>query len=360
MEIFAIGSNGSGQLGLGTNEDVSRPTRCHILDQCIQDHGLLTNVATGGNHTLILFSSGKIFSAGSYSDSQLTIKENLLFSSLPASILNGDSNVPAPKAKLCSATWSASVIVTTDDMILTWGTGNKGELGQGKQLVESESPCRPLDFSTELLGGSTIVDLASGVQHTVIVLSNGDVYGWGNGRKGQLGEPADVIWQPRKIAGLDFKVVRAVCGREFTYLVGHPQVGCHVVLGADKWMVKTNAPSSVLDWSDIGASWGSLFVLDQAGKVTSWGRNDHGQLAPINLPLIKQIAIGSEHALALTQQGKIIAWGWGEHGNCGSGIDQDGDVKPHWNELLLPASESQTPFVSIAAGCATSWMWAHT
>jgi protein ATS1 len=190
----------------------------------------------------------------------------------------------------------------------------------------------------------------------VAVLSNGDVYGWGSGRKGQLGEPQEVIYTPRRITGLDFKVVKAVCGREFTYLAGDPSEGKHVILGSDKWDVRSSAPASIRGWKDIGAGWGSILILLEDGKILAWGRDDHGQLPPSDLPLLSSIAVGSEHGLGLTRDSDVLAWGWGEHGNCGPNTTQ-GDVKGKCNVIasskyLPPGSK----IYSIGAGCATSWM----
>ncbi|MCJ1431006.1 hypothetical protein MMC27_000356 [Xylographa pallens] len=260
------------------------------------------------------------------------------------------------RVKLCSATWDVSTLVTADDQIFTYGCGSRGELGRGSCLIVDESLCPPLDqaFIPE---GATIIGLASGLQHTVMVLSNGEVYGWGNGRKGQLGEPVEIVSEPRKIDAVNFQVKRAVCGREFTYLVGDQDQGQHVVLGSDKYCVRSQAPESASGWKDIGASWGSIFVLYQSGKLFSWGRNDHGQLAPGSLPRIAKMAVGSEHVLALTVDGKVLAWGWGEHGNCGPDVDNDGDVKSPWSEIQTTDEEGGQTIVGIGAGCATSWLW---
>jgi protein ATS1 len=193
--------------------------------------------------------------------------------------------------------------------------------------------------------------------HTVVVLSNGDAYGWGDGRKGQLGEPAAIVWSPRKIEGIAFAVKKVACGREFTYLVGDPEGGHHIVLGLNKWNIKTSMPESVGGWKDIGASWGSIYVLYGNGHLLSWGRNDHGQLAPADLPELQNIAIGSEHALGLTLDGKLVAWGWGEHGNCGPELDDDGDVKGRWNEIPLHGAGTLSSASGIGAGCASSWVF---
>ena len=251
-------------------------------------------------------------------------------------------------------TWEASIVIYAGDVPHSYGKGERGELG--RDVLEPQHPLTiPSLTSGDLSLTSHIVDVASGMQHTIMVLADGQVLGWGNGRKGQLGQPAAIVKEPRRISGIPFKVRRAVCGREFTYLIGDPTEGQHLVLGLDKWSIRSKAPTAVADWSDIGACWGSLFVLLQSGQILSWGRNDHGQLAPPGLPLVSKLACGSEHCLALTREGHVLAWGWGEHGNCGTQTDKDGDTKPGWNRIEVPGDDSKV--LGIGAGCATSWIW---
>jgi protein ATS1 len=186
------------------------------------------------------------------------------------------------------------------------------------------------------------------------LLSNGEAWGWGNGRKGQLGEPAlAAVYSPRRIEGVGFKAIKAVCGREFTCLVGPPETGDVVVLGSDKWGVRSRAPRSVVGWKEVGAGWGSLFVLKEDGALLSWGRDDHGQLAREDLGRVRHIAVGSEHALALAESGDTLVWGWGEHGNCGPIHGIDGE-KGQRNRIA--SGEEGTEITMIGAGCATSWI----
>ncbi|MCJ1225244.1 hypothetical protein MMC12_001893 [Toensbergia leucococca] len=335
--LYALGSNGSGQLGIAKSGDWSSPQECAFTNANDDMPGLPVKIAAGGNHTLILFESGDLYSVGKNIDG----------------IFDSDLFLVAQKIKLCSAMWESSVVVTTDNDIYTFGNGSKGELGVGPKvttLAESQQ------LDKFVADEAAIVDLASSVNHTVAVLSNGDVYGWGNGRKGQLGKPAQIVWVPRKIEDLGFPVVRAICGREFTYLVGDPTEGHHAIFGSDKWNVISNAPDAVPGWKDIGASWGSIFVLGSSGKITSWGRNDHRQLVSDNGPGVVKMAVGSEHVLVLSTDGKVLAWGWGEHGNCGPNTDENGDVEGA--EISL--QHKSTPIVGIAAGCATSWLWTET
>lgn len=355
-EIYALGSNGSGQLGISHKEDVSVPKPV-IFIGVTPKH--VTQIRAGGNHTLLL-SSDALFCSGDLSSGACGVKSETasIQSHFQEPKLSTDDHPHKSKVVFCAASWEASFIVVQDESgratrVYSFGTGNKGELGLGDFLFRSAKAQLIPNFPPI---GTEIVDLAASVSHIVAVLSTGEVYGWGNGRKGQLSHPEDIIYFPRKFSGVDFKATRAVCGREFTYLVAERGIGEHVILGSDKWQVKSSAPPNVLGWKDVCASWGTIYVLREDGTLISWGRDDHGQLPPHGLPLLSQIAIGSEHGLSLTIEGDVLAWGWGEHGNCGPNTTK-GDVKDRWNvvassKYLPPGSK----ITHIGAGCATSWI----
>ena len=354
--LFAFGSNGKGQLGIGNTDDQNTPQRCIFYREDSDSLGTPVRITSGGNHTLVLFESGRLFSAGSNDVGQAGPKAM----SLPAELDTVFSEIVLPsksrEVKLCSATWEASIIVTEDDEVYTFGSGPNGELGTG--VEQSRMPQKLSGFPPP---NTNIVDIASGVRHTVTVLSNGEVYGWGNGRKGQLGPvDEDIIRTPHRIAGLACKAKQATCGREFTFIVGDPAESEHQLLGSERWGLKSDAAQTV--WSrslvrkQLGSSWCGINMLDSSGRVISWGRDDRGQLAPEGLPSIKQLAVGSEHSLALTKSGQVLAWGWGEHGNCGPSIDEGGNVKNGWQEIPLQTLLSDQEALGVGAGCATSFI----
>lgn len=350
MKLYGFGSNGSGQLGIGNTEDTSLPQLCRLTDYQEWPSSIKT-IKSGGNHTLVLLESGQLFVSGCIRDGRAGLPSSTdsitQFSKVTTSAFGG------AKVKLCSALWEASVIVTDDNEVYTFGVGSKGELGTGKVVKELSLRLEKLWPNDE-----HIVDLSSGMGHTVIVLSNGDVYGWGNGRKGQLGAPNETVWQPRKVSNLSFRVVRAVCGKDFSYLLGEPGHGHQAILGSDRWKIRSNAPSSNLGWNQITASWGSVFTLSTTGKIHAWGRNDYRQLGPTEPQLgFTRVVAGSEHAIALTELGTVLVWGWGEHGNCGPRIDSQGDVKGWCNEIQACRFGKSHKVIGIAAGCATTFVW---
>ena len=348
--LYAFGSNGSGQLGVGHKEDLSSPTLTLTGDR--ETHGQIKQLAAGGNHTVILHDDGTVDATGNNEDGRCGIKDVQQLTSFASVQPPLDSNGQPLIIKRVAASWSTTTILCGDSHLYVCGTGNSGELGLGAGVEHAPNWQIILAFPPQ---GTSVVHLASSMAHMVAVLSNGDVYGWGKGRKGQLGEPAQDLWSPRKMAGIDFGATRAVCGRDFTLVVGESSTGHFTVLGAganDRFGIRTNAPANLSSWVDVAASWCSIYALKASGDVVAWGRNDHGQLPPHVIPGMSALAAGSEHCLALTKAGKVLAWGWGEHGNCGSLTGERGDVKGRWNEIDVPGRASK-----IFAGCATSFIF---
>lgn len=363
--LLAIGSNGSGQLSLGHAEDTHIPSPCIFANEDYPKTTIPKAVAAGGNHTLVLFADGRLFAAGSNQYGQCAIPKR-------DSADDGDSfmafrEVPQPPEDAAaqwdhiSAGWEFSVLVSTSGRAYVCGRGPRGELGLGEGHITSDRPVH--------IGGLPdvpVLSISSGMAHTAIVHEGGQVFGWGVGRKGQLGisNKAKAVWEPRKV-DVDFATARVACGREFTFLVtGNGEQ--HVVLGGEKYGIAASAPSQgeLSGWKDIGASWGGMNVLLSDGTIKSWGRNDRGQLPPAELGNVEKMAIGSEHGVALarlsgkgSEKLRAVTWGWGEHGNCGRSREEGGDVVGEIFEVEM----SRVPghLQAVGAGCATTWFWAE-
>ncbi|KAL2815728.1 regulator of chromosome condensation 1/beta-lactamase-inhibitor protein II [Aspergillus granulosus] len=372
--LFAFGSNGSGQLGIGHEEDVSFPTRC-IFQDCDGDDNMIENcnadvesIVAGGNHTLVLLADRRVYAAGADEDGRCGGRSGSSVKAGNSSTDDEETGKVYATFKGVSATWEATFLVPLipadekedREAIYVLGSGVKGELGLGMDISKTITATRIPGFPPQ---GTRITTMASGMGHTVAVLSNGDVYGWGGARKGQLGESAaakKIVWLPAKIEGVPFRVSDATCGREFTVLSGDRELGEFVVLGAvgDKWGIRAGIPAlaseTVKGYLKIDASWHGVYVHQKDLSVLAWGRNDRGQLPPGNLRGVREIAVGSEHVLALLEDRSVAAFGWGEHGNCGPGTDAQGNVKGICSPIPLP--EWGFEAVGVGAGCATSWI----
>ncbi|KAI1096625.1 RCC1/BLIP-II [Rostrohypoxylon terebratum] len=362
--LFALGSNGSGQLGMGHKEDVSVPKRVEFVGEIPDDE--VAQIAAGGNHTIIITETGKAYWSGDPSSGACGIvqdNEDADTSKFRELILSTSKPLGAVTHIAC--TWDSSVLVLLDEndratQVYTFGVA---DVGAASTTSESSTLRTPTLLSEFPPPGTEVRSLAAGFRHVIVLLDNGDVYGWGNGRKGQLGElthTADakgVLRHPQKINGIPFKVSEAVCCQYTTCFISEPGDGRIIVLGADKWGLKSTAPVETPNWNMIGASWGSIYILQRNGQLIAWGRDDHGQLPPLLLPELENIATGSEHVVALTKDGDVISWGWGEHGNCGPQTEKYGDVKGRWNVLAsLKNLPEGSKITAIGAGCATTWI----
>ncbi|CRG86802.1 hypothetical protein PISL3812_03814 [Talaromyces islandicus] len=399
MPIYAFGSNGSGQLGIGHTDDVCTPTRCFFstaagggnsttidndTDNEPDTDTEIRRIAAGGNHTVILYASGAAYAAGMNGDGRCGVDDHCSDPYLPPpspdaakSGLEGEGEERGRFARVrlgladgrivdrfadVSASWAATVFVALGGReVYVMGSGEKGELGMGEQVHYQTEPRVIPDFPP---AGLTITAIASGMSHVVCVLSNGHVYGWGAARKGQLGHAeatvSKIVWTPVRIEDVLFRADGVACGREFTVVVNYDS-GEYVVLGSDKWGIVSGAAAAggaTAIKGRVSASWHGVYIHNAAeNSLLAWGRNDRGQLPPPSLTgQVAQFAAGSEHAVALlSDQTTVVSFGWGEHGNCGAAVDSQGNVKDRFNEIPLLLADNER-VTAVAAGCATSWI----
>ncbi|PWY73647.1 RCC1/BLIP-II protein [Aspergillus heteromorphus CBS 117.55] len=354
MPLYAFGSNGSGQLGIGHDEDVSVPTRCLFEDSepCLTlgtntdtntdtesthisspsssssspspsssppSASSITRIAAGGNHTLILFASGAVYSSGLNPDGRCGHPPSPSPIQRFRRVIVRDPGSGAVISKFAdvSATWEGSTLVAEGgERVFSVGSGMKGELGLGGGCVRAgEAALVSASGAGFPPPGKKVLSVTGGVGHTVVVLDSGEVYGWGGGRKGSL---------EMGMGG------RLPCGREFTVVTGDKKKG-------------EGVPDPMGPFGGLGASWHGVYVQREHGGVVAWGRNDRGQLPPPGMGVVRGLAVGSEHVLVLIDGRTVMAFGWGEHGNCGPVTDERGNV-------------DGAVVVGVGAGCATSWI----
>ncbi|KAF1920888.1 regulator of chromosome condensation 1/beta-lactamase-inhibitor protein II [Ampelomyces quisqualis] len=348
--LYVFGSNGEGQLGIPAADIVDTPTLVSTIDSL----ETLSSVHGGDNHTLLFTVRGEVYGVG---DNR---KAQLIPGAGEASCLDTFKLLKSGLSFTAAACESSAYVTThepsTQSTVRAQGQGLWGELGYGEDIT-SIGTDGDLSAALQITLPGRVIDFAAGVWHYVAILDDGSVYGWGKGRVGQLGEQlSGKVGQPTKLENIPFKPQRVVCGLDFTYLVGHPSTGEHIILGKDKNKIISSMPHNIHGWKDIGATWQAIFVLLDNGKLIAWGRNQMWELIPPALPLIDKIAVGSEHILAVTQDGKLISWGWGKHGNCGNlanlkdKINMD-MVSGLWNEIELPGKVE-----FIGAGACTSFV----
>ncbi|KAG5520245.1 hypothetical protein PMAC_001323 [Pneumocystis sp. 'macacae'] len=331
--LFALGANGQGQLGLPRGADVNR------LTQVMLDGVQPMVLSAGGNHTLMLDSSGCLLAAGDNALGQCgcDVKQ-----------WEGFSQIAQEQCwTAIAAGWKFSVFAR-ENAVWTSGYGKYGELGLGKdnyQVILHKIPGFPPK-------NKKIVQLRAGVYHVVCLLDNGECWGWGDARHGELGPGlVDCVYRPTRMS-VPSNVCAVACGRGFsvtlsmTLNIWGRLRGVTHDSGFSEMMIELN------DILSLDASWSAVFLLMKKGNVVMLGCNDLAQRCPSTMPPLKMLAVGSEHCLGVGVDGKVYGWGWNEHGNL---CEDKKDVREVYR---LKVPKGNVKFV--AAGCGTSWIYIET
>jgi hypothetical protein len=136
--------------------------------------------AAGGNeHEVYLLSNGSLVSCGLNSNGELG-DGNFVSSTLPVAV----AGLPASAVEEITAGPDTSEALLANGEVWAWGTGHWGQLGNG-QTHDSSVPVLvtlPSAASEIYAGGSEISNGQS-----LALLADGQVWGWGNNSNGQLG-----------------------------------------------------------------------------------------------------------------------------------------------------------------------------
>ena len=172
----------------------------------------LAAVSGGGRHVMWLTKSGAVYTCGDNDSGQLGVGSQK-FSGTPLEV----AGLPAPAVAI-SAGNNFSTALLTNGQVWDWGQGDFGQLGNATMAasnvpVEVQLPAGT--YATQIYaGGDVVVD---GDQ--IAMLNNGEVVAWGSDSYGQLGDGRRINEStPVPVAvpsGVTFKSVAA--GGEASY-----------------------------------------------------------------------------------------------------------------------------------------------
>ncbi|KAK5584460.1 hypothetical protein RB653_006071 [Dictyostelium firmibasis] len=179
--VYSWGNGSNGRLGLeahilGEKKIVSTPTlismipTTNILDQVI------TQISAGSDNSFLIASNGSVYSFGSAISEKLGYEELVLgYQALPRKIES------IPPMKQVSASNLHTVLLDRDGNVYTFGSTTNGRLG--RPSIGKDYKPTMIDFSGELV----IKKIATGTNFTVALSESGELFGWGGNSNGQLG-----------------------------------------------------------------------------------------------------------------------------------------------------------------------------
>uniref|UniRef100_A0A9J7XQN9 RCC1 and BTB domain containing protein 2 n=1 Tax=Cyprinus carpio carpio TaxID=630221 RepID=A0A9J7XQN9_CYPCA len=176
-EVFALGTNCSGCLGLGDTQSTIEPRRIDIL--CGKK---IVSLSYGtGPHVVIATADGEVYAWGHNGYSQLgngTTNHGLT----PALV---STNLISKRVKEVACGSHHTIALTTEGEVYAWGYNNSGQVGSGS-TANQPTPRRV----SSCLQNKVVVNIACGQLCSMAVLDNGEVrfiYSWGANSYGQLG-----------------------------------------------------------------------------------------------------------------------------------------------------------------------------
>lgn len=213
-----------------------------------------------------------------------------------------------------------------------WGSRQYGQLGVGSTSQE------PIAVPTRVTLSSPALRLATGTDHTCVVLDTGAVMCWGYNGSGELGndtnDDSDI---PVMVSGIT-NAVDITAGQGFTCaLLDDDSLQCWGNNNTGQFgNDSTSSSLTPVDGPDltgitaISAGDAHACALLDAGAVTCWGRNDDLQLGngltdarslvPVNVVGISNavaIDLGLYTSCAVLSTGTVQCWGYNSTGQLG-------------------------------------------
>jgi alpha-tubulin suppressor-like RCC1 family protein len=196
--------------------------------------------------------------------------------------------------------------------VKAWGRYKHGQLGDGRAGIAPDTEDPYADATPDFVVGpdgtgmlQDVVAIAAGLEHSLALLADGTVMGWGNGWPGQLGRGD----------GSSSSVPRPVLG-----------IPPAVAISAGTW---------------------HTLVVDEDGGLWCFGWNNQGQcgnnatgneildpirvLGPGGTGLLTDVVAASggwQHSIALKEDGSVWCFGYNGSGQCGLGNKETPKLTP--------------------------------
>jgi alpha-tubulin suppressor-like RCC1 family protein len=289
-KVYAAGSDRFGQLGQGGTSRINQSSFTYVLGSPSDP---VVAVSAGGNHSLAVTESGKVFACGDNTYGQLGDSKLVISPAWVEVSFKDPITGLSPEIVSVAAGADHNLALDEGGGVWVWGRNNYGQLGKGTRTKADGTPSE-LNLGVGVFAES----VAAGFSHSLILTTDGEVLGFGRNNSGQTGQSAtsSVVLVPTLISGLS---------------------GIRL----------------------ISAGTDSSFAIAESGQLHSWGYNPYGELllgysSPSSSPAVYgptpspiatnvyNVSGGGYSSLAVGAQG-VIFGGRNDVGQAGNGPDPD-------------------------------------
>jgi hypothetical protein len=258
--------------------------------------GLIRDVASNGNFTLVVKADGSVVGWGRDPDGQAARPPS------PTRLIVSPVTIDLPGKVLHVALGEATQYALLEGgTVVAWGTNDEGQLGNGPMGASGELGRYPKPSVTpvRVTGLTDIVQIAAGWKHAVALRKDGTVWAWGRRDNGEIGDG--------KSEGL--RALRAIGPTRVPGLEGITQ---------------------------IAVARSHNLALQADGRVMAWGSNSDGELGNgerltgwtptvvIGIDRVVSIAAGTGGGKGLSgairSDGTVWLWGTNTSAQMGNGL----------------------------------------
>jgi len=327
-EVWAWGRNEEGQLGRGLHtprNTWSNPEQVRGLEN-VQ----VRSVSASGVVSAAIGCDGSLWVWGKSKRGQLGLGKDIVEAAAPSRV---EALASYDVVKVLFG-WGHAMALTKDGGLFGWGYSETGRLGEMGQSTQTPSPQEYIGKSGDKYSSSMleavekmvaekirsednmpiiwepslvheaahlkVSDVSCGLDHSLILCSNGTVLSGGDNTYGQLGRnsgwsnmlPVDISYSPFSVSAS----------------AGHSLALCHISTKSTD-----NVETGVLSWG-----WNCSSQLGRPGQEGTPGLVDYllGE-NPVSA------AAGRVHSIVLMANGEAWAWGSGRNGRLGLGSSMD-------------------------------------
>lgn len=257
-----------------------------------------------------------------------------------------------------SAGGSHNCAIKKDGRLFCWGRGDLGQLGDG---TDSDSLV-PVQEST---AATDWTQVSAGHLHTCAMKSDGGLFCWGGGSRGELGDGTDSgSLVPVQEATFATDWIWVTAGRTHTCAVKSSGrlfcwgEGRNGALGNDSdsnSLVPVQESTAATDWIMVSAGNDHTCAVKSNGRLFCWGdgRNgvhsddsDSDSLVPVQERTAasdwEKVSVGVYHTCAIKTDGRLFCWGYNHSGELGdnSTLDspvpvQESTASTDWDEVSV-------------------------
>ncbi len=282
--LWAWGHNTSGQLGDGgSNDEENAPVQIGSSTSWVE-------IACGSAHSLALQSDGTIWAWGSDSNGQLGdggSNENRV---IPIQIGTDTDWIAIGAGSF------RSFGIRSNGTLWAWGRDVFGALGDGGSEMDQSSPVQ--------VGSVTNwVAIDGGLEHSLGLQTDGTLWAWGSGGRGQLGDGSPM--------------------NAFSKQLSPIQIG------------------SATDWREISAGRYHSTAIKADGSLWAWGFDANGELgdggtntnqnSPVQVGTDldwKEVSAGEAQTMGIKENGTLWSWGTDAIGQLGNGAKEGDQTSP--------------------------------